>query len=184
MTPFTAQRRRHPARARGFTLVEAAITTVIIGVGCVALLELLGAGTVANKESAQLTTAMNLAGNVREAMSSLYYSDPTASTHWGPETGETAVSAFDDLDDFDGWSSSPGNPIDARRARLSNDYAAWAQSIKVESINPANLQATISHLTLAPDQRPTCRVTVTVSHHGHTVYTQTWIAAYADPSSP
>lgn len=169
---------------RGFTLIEAAITTVIIGVGCVAMLELLAAGTVANKEGTELTTAINLAGNVREAMSGVYYTDPTSPTHWGPENGETTPAQYDDLDDFDGWSSSPGNPIDASRTRLSSDYSTWTQKVKVDSINPANLTATASHLTLPPEQRPTCRITVTVTHNGKAVYTQSWMAAYADPSAP
>ena len=176
---FTFSRRRP-----GFTLIEAAITTVIIGVGCVAMLELLAAGTIANKEGTELTTAINLAGNVREAMSGLYYTDPTSPTHWGAETGETSPALYDDLDDFDGWTSSPGNPIDARRAPLGSDYSTWAQKVKVDSINPANLTATASHLTLPPEQRPTCRITVTITHNGKTIYTQNWIAAYADPSAP
>src|SRR5215216_2166023 len=96
-------RPKHVRRARrGFTLIEAAITTVIIGVGCVSMLTLLGAGTMANNEGAELTTAMNLAGNVREAMAGVAYTDPTSPTHWGPETGESTVAAYDDLDDFDG----------------------------------------------------------------------------------
>ena len=45
---------------------------------------------------------MNLAGNVREAMTGVQFSDPSTPTHWGPETGEASVSAYDDLDDFDG----------------------------------------------------------------------------------
>src|SRR5215210_3842972 len=36
---------RRAPRRRGFTLIEAAIVTVIIGLGCVSMLELLAAGT-------------------------------------------------------------------------------------------------------------------------------------------
>ena len=58
-----AQSRR---RNRGFTLIEAAMTTVIIGVGFVAMLQLLATGTASNIEGAQTTTGINLAKNVRE----------------------------------------------------------------------------------------------------------------------
>jgi type II secretory pathway pseudopilin PulG len=170
------------SRRRGFTLIEAAITTIIIGVGCVAMLQLLAAGTLANNDGAELTTAMNLAGNVREAMAGLNYSDPTTPTHWGPESGETSVTAYNDLDDFDGQTFSP--PIDARRISLGSNFSTWAQKVKVETVKPDNLTATTSHLTLAPLLRPTCRCTVSITHNGHEVYTQTWIAAYADSSSP
>ena len=87
-------RARAPRRfRRGFTLIEAAITTIIIGVGCVAMLELLGAGTLANNQGAELTTAMNLAGNIRECMTGVAYTDPTSPTHWGSEAGETTASS-------------------------------------------------------------------------------------------
>jgi type II secretory pathway pseudopilin PulG len=170
---------RAPRRRRGFTLIEAAITTVIIGVGCVSMLALLGAGTVANNEGTELTTAMHLAGNVREAMTGVQFSDPSTPTHWGPETGEGSVSAYDDLDDFDGRTFSP--PIDARRASLGSNYATWGQRVTVESVNPDNLTAVIAHLTLEPALRPVSRVTVSVLHNGKAVYSQSWLSAYADP---
>lgn len=171
-------------RRGGFTLIEAAITTVIIGVGCVSMLELLGAGTNANKESTELTTAMNLAGNIREAMTGLRYASKTSPTHWGPETGETTVTSYDDVDDFDGWTSSPNPPIDARRRTLSSEYAGWTQRVKVECVKPDNLAVSQAHLTLTPDLRPTERVTVTILHNGREVYTQSWFTCYADPSAP
>jgi type II secretory pathway pseudopilin PulG len=169
-------------RRGGFTLIEAAMTTVIIGVGCVAMLRLLGAGTLANNDGAELTTGMNLAGNIRELLTGVHYSDPTSPSHWGAESGETSATAYNDLDDFDGKSFSP--PIDARRQSLGSNYSDWTQSVKIETIKPVSLSTTISHLNLSPDLRPTCRCTVTVTHNGKTVYTQNWIAAYCDPSAP
>jgi hypothetical protein len=172
---------RRPRR-RAFTLIEAAMTTVIIGVGCVAMLRLLGAGTLANNDGAELTTGMNLAGNVRELLTGVHYSDPANPSHWGTETGETSASLYNDLDDFDGKSFSP--PIDARRQSLGSAYSTWAQSVKIETIKPDSLATATSHLNLTPDLRPTCRCTVTVTHNGKTVYTQNWVAAYCDPSAP
>lgn len=165
-------------RRRGFTLIEAAITTVIIGVGCVSMLALLGSGTLANNEGAELTTAINLAGNIREAMTGVRFADQSTPTHWGPETGES-LSGYDDVDDFDGASFSP--PIDARRVALGSNYAAWTQKVSVVSVRPDNLSVTMSHLTLEPALRPTSRVTVTIERNGQFVYSQNWIAAYADP---
>jgi prepilin-type N-terminal cleavage/methylation domain-containing protein len=173
-----------PRARRGFTLIEASITTVIIGVGCLGMLQLLGAGTNANSESTELTTAMNLAGNVREAMTGMRYADKGAPDHWGPEAGETDVAAFDDIDDFNGWSSSPGNPIDARRHRLSSEYSTWVQQVTVDCVRPTNFAVSLGHPNLTPDLRPTQRITVKILHNGKDIYSQTWIAAYADPSAP
>jgi Tfp pilus assembly protein PilV len=51
---------------RGFTLIEAALAILIIGVGVTALLELLTAGTMSNSAGTELTTAINLANNIHE----------------------------------------------------------------------------------------------------------------------
>jgi Tfp pilus assembly protein PilV len=178
--PSSRASRQRPRR--GFTLIEAAMTTVIIGVGCVAMLRLLGAGTLANQDGAELTTAMNLAGNVRECMTGVAYTDPANPTHWGTESGETTYASYNDIDDFDGKTFSP--PIDARRQSLGTNYSTWSQKVKVETMKPYNLQTVTSHLNLTPDLRPTCRCTVTITHNGHTIYTQSWIAAWCDPSAP
>jgi hypothetical protein len=183
---YVYPRHRAPQRSprrRGFTLIEAATTTVIIGVGCVAMLELLASGTVANHAGTESTVAVNLAGNVRETMAGIAYAEPTAPTHWGPEPDETTVKQFDDMDDFDGWTSAPGMPINAKRDPLGPEYAGWAQQVKVESVNPDDLSTTVPHLTLTPDLRPTSRITVSVLHNGRQVYSEWWIACYADKSA-
>src|SRR4051812_18442357 len=59
-------RARRPNRQRGFTLIEAAMTTVIVGVGFMAMLQLMATGTRSNGDNVQHTTALNLAKNVRE----------------------------------------------------------------------------------------------------------------------
>jgi len=183
---YVYPRHRAPRRSprRGFTLIEAATTTVIIGVGCVAMLELLGNGTLANRAGTESTVAMNLAGNVREAMTGIRFADATFPTHWGPEAGEVDVKQFNDVDDFDGWTSAPGTPIDAKRDRLSTDYAGWEQQVKVECVLRDNLSQTTAHLTLTPDLRPTNRVTVNILHNGRQLYSESWISAYADRSAP
>jgi type II secretory pathway pseudopilin PulG len=181
---FPIRRAPRLPRRRGFTLIEAATTTVIIGVGCVAMLQLLGAGTMANHQGTESTVALNLAGNVREAMAGLAFTDVTSPTHWGPEAGEAVVKQYNDLDDFDGWSSAPSTPIDAKRDRLPTEYAAWSQQVKVESLNPDNLSTPMAHLTLSPDLRPVSRITVSVFHNGNLIYSESWIATYADKSAP
>src|SRR6476659_6078685 len=51
---------------RGFTLIEAALTTIIIGVGMAAMMQLLAAGTVNNIQSFETTTGVNIAKAIRE----------------------------------------------------------------------------------------------------------------------
>ena len=164
---------RPPRRGRGFTLMEAALVTVIIGVGVVAMMELLAAGTVVNRDGAESTTAMNLARNVREMSLGLAFADPTDPTHWGLESGET-LATCDDIDDLDGATFTP--PIDARRMVLS-DMQGWAQAITVQSVDPNRLSfVTVRGTT------PANRVTVTVTHFGKPIYSMSWLAMDADPN--
>lgn len=161
----------HAAARRGFTLIEAALVTVIIGVGVTAMLELLAAGTLSNREGANATVAVNLARNIREMSLGLAFADPTTPTHWGLETGETALTA-DDIDDLDGAVFSP--PIDAVRKRLV-DLAAWEQRITVRSVDPNRLT-----LVVPSGSTPASQVTVEIRHRGRTVYTASWHVFDAD----
>jgi hypothetical protein len=167
---------RRPRRRGGFTLIEAATTTVIVGVGCVAMLQLLAAGSMANREGTELTTAVYLAGNVRECLTGVAFSDPLVKGTWGAEPNETTLSSYDDLDDFDNKVFSP--PMDARRKSLGNDYIGWSQSIIVQSVKPDDLKTVMPHVTLDPSLRPFSRVTVNIKHNGKTVYTQSWTVSY------
>lgn len=98
--------------ARGFTLIETALATVIIGVGVVAIVEAHQAFMRSNQWSTHAATATFLGGEIREYTMGLPKHDPVTGLRmeggvvagWGPEPGETLVDDFDDLDDFDGLS--------------------------------------------------------------------------------
>lgn len=159
---------RNKLRARrGFTLIEAALVTVIIGVGVMGMLQLLAVGSISNANGAEQTTGLNLAKSIRELSLGLAFADPLTPTHWGPESGETLAS-YDDLDDLDGASFSP--PISALRTTAVADNA-WSQSVTVQTVDPDLLTASVPK-----GSQPAARVTVTVSHHGQAVCDVSWIA--------
>lgn len=157
---------------RGFTLIESALVTVIIGLGVVAMLELLATGTKTNVSGTQLTTAIHLARNIRELSLGLAFCDPQTPANWGVESGET-LATYDDLDDLDGRTFSP--PIDARRQSLAA-YANWQQSIIVETVDPGRLT-----LSVPKGSQPVNRITVIVSHQGKPIYRTSWLAVDAIP---
>ena len=161
----------HPRRAAGrrrtgFTLVEAAMVTVIIGVGVMAMLTLLAAGTAANEDATQLTEAINLANNIHEITMGMPYYDPQTPTVWNSK--EPTVAEWDNITDLDGASFNP--PIDARRNPIP-EYAGWRQSVEVESVTHDKVTVTTPDTTT----EPTARVTVTVRHRGRTVYATSWL---------
>jgi Tfp pilus assembly protein PilV len=169
-------RSRRRGRGRGFTLIEAALTTIIVGVGTVGMMQLLATGTMANATSNEMTIGLTLANNVREMLdsSTITFADPNNNTHWGLEAGETAFTA-NDLDDFDGYTFTPA--VDSRRLALSY-LTGWTQGIKVETVNPNNITQIIPHGTQPPNQRPMSRITVTVNHNGNFVCQTSWLVSY------
>src|SRR5205085_2463013 len=72
----TVARQRRQAGARGFTLIETALATVIIGVGVLALLEAQQAFMKSNDWSTQAATATYLANEIREMTRKLPRHDP------------------------------------------------------------------------------------------------------------
>lgn len=165
------------------------MVTVIIGVGVVAMLQLLAAGTMSNSEGTELTTAINLANNIREMSLGLAYYDPTdmakspAVYTWN--TKEATVKDYDNIMDLDGatdtWNQQTTDPaggyqvfsppIDVRRNPINN-YANWAQWVKVETVSQQNVSQVLPHDPLSP----TARVTVKIVHNGSEVYRMSWLA--------
>jgi len=171
-------RPRLQSRRRGFTLIEAALTTVIVGVGTVGMIELLASGSVANATANDLTLGQTLANNIHEMLQTsptFNFASPTQPTHWGMENGETVVTA-DDLDDFDGHTFSP--PVDSRRQSLAY-LTGWSQTIAVETVDPKDITHVLPHGSMPPDQRPMSRVTVTIGHGNSTICTKSWVVVYA-----
>jgi prepilin-type N-terminal cleavage/methylation domain-containing protein len=137
--------RRTTSRRRGFTLIEASLATVIIGVGVVAMMTLLASGTVNNIESAELTTGVNIAKNIREV---------------------AVQKSMAQLVAMNGTYHEP--PWDSRSIGIT-DLPDWRQIISVQAVNPDNLTTNIS--TSTPRA---VRVTVTVTHHGQSVCDLNW----------
>lgn len=132
---------RTSRRAGGFTLLEAALTTVIVGVGVLSIVEAQQAYHQKNDWAARVGTAQSLASEIRELTMSLPFHDPlSGDATYGPEANETDVTLYDDLDDFAGalaGSSYPGStfspPINALSLPIA-DLTQWTQQVTVEAV--------------------------------------------------
>ncbi len=158
---------RHPrprrgATRRGFTLIEAALATVIIGTGVLAMVFAQQTFHRQNDWAQQSAIAMRLAGEIRELAINLPRHDPVTGVEWwGTEPNEVDLDDWDDVDDLDGaiFSADLGNgPISAMRTILL-DMPGWTQRIEVESIDPFDLSTTVPDGTSAM-----LRVRVIVQH--------------------
>lgn len=105
-----------PRTRRAFTLLETAMTLVIIAVGVLAIIESQQYFFKANTWSSHAATGTFLANEVREMTRRYSKHDPVTGLSminiggadelvgWGFEAGEITVADFDDIDDFDGMS--------------------------------------------------------------------------------
>jgi hypothetical protein len=135
--PIVILCRGRPRRARlGFTLMEAALATAIVGVGILAMVKLIAACTQGNSLAKQVTTATLLADHIQEAMAGLPINDPyLVNTYFGPEPGET-LPTYNDIDDFDGSSFNP--PIDSMRKPMPQ-FSQFTQVVSVWPVLPSQL---------------------------------------------
>ena len=159
---------RRPGRTvrarRGFTLIEAALATVIVGTGVLAIVFAQQTFHRQNDWAQRSAVAMRLAGEIRELAINLPRHDPvTGLEFWGPEATEVTLVDWDDVDDLDDavFSGDIGNgPINALRDVLP-DFPGWSQRVVVTNVDPFDLSTTV-----ADGASEMLRVTVVVSFQG------------------
>lgn len=153
---------------RGFTLIEAALATVIIGVGVLALVEAQSFFLRSNEWSTGSATGTYLANELRERMRSLPKYDPvnglvlttggsgTTLSGWGPRSGMT-LADYNNLTCYDGKTFGTGGdpgPVDAVGRVVPNvlpdgtierdgagnavPLRGWRQTVTVEKVDPFN----------------------------------------------
>lgn len=133
---------KKPRPRIGFTLIETALATIIVGIGVLAIVSAQAAFHQKNAWSTHASIATYLAGEIRELTWDLPRNDPvTGDVNWGPEgDNEASFEDYDDLDDFDGMGGglvfSP--PIDAQRRVISN-MDGWTQTVRVFNVDPFNI---------------------------------------------
>ncbi|MCC7406762.1 MAG: hypothetical protein IT442_01740 [Phycisphaeraceae bacterium] len=172
--PVNASPRRRRRRRAGFTLIEAALTTVIIGTGVLAIVSAQQSFIMKNDWSQRSALGMYLANEVRELMLTMPLHDPIyGSSHYGPETDETTAEQYDDVDDFAGTVSEAGQgdgvtidpPMTALRQRIS-DMPGWAQQVAVEAVRPSKITPGAFDVTPLSESGALYRVTVQVMYQG------------------
>ena len=164
-------------QARGFSLIEVLIATVLVGMAIAALVAANGSFSMANVAGADLSTAEFLVEQIRELTTTLPVVDPTVPpgtpvTVLGPEAGES-LATWDDVDDLDEFdSASLGAPITAQRTTL-NALAAFRQQVTVRKINPSNFDELYSD----GQTSNFVQITVNILENGRQISSASWIRA-------
>lgn len=149
-------------RSKGLSLVEVIVSAMLVGVVVAGAMTCLGAVIRDRQETARAGLADQLAQQLLAEVLATAYEDEAVQPVFGPDPGEATGdrSAFDDVDDFDGWSASP--PVDRSGMPVVSDNR-WRRNVRVLLIDPtAPTQTTLADLGLK-------RIRVTVRYDGQIV---------------
>lgn len=145
------------ARAsRGLTLVEAVISMVIVAVMVSAAMNLLGATGRAKQIHVRRPIGQMLAQRLLNEVFQQVYREPVEAPLFGVESPETFGSraAYDDVDDYHGWSASPPQYRDGTVVVNLDD---WRREVAVSWVNPTDISEEL------PSETGLKRITVTVT---------------------
>ena len=145
-------------RTLGFTLIEAAISIVLVGLLLVAALNTLGATAISKRIIEHQAQGHLLAAALMAEILSQAYEEPVDNVAFGREAGESGGgrTEWDDVDDYEGWSATPPETKD--EVELAG-YDQWTRSVEVAWADPTSLNELRGNTGVK-------RITVTASFKG------------------
>jgi len=171
-------------RRAGFTLVEAVISILLVGVTLVTAMNLAGLSGAGQIGAFQQRRGRMLARELLIEIQSQHYVDPdllegywdsivqtgsitlSGGDNFGPAVSEITGdrSLFDDVDDYSGWTASPPQDKDGT---VRNELIGWTRTAVVEKVNPGDFSL------LPSTDHGLRRITVSASYKGSVVATVT-----------
>ena len=160
--------------SRGFILIEASVTYVVLSLALVALVPIFVLTIRAAKGTERVVTAAQLAVELLEEVRLRRWDESTprppariaSPGAVGADAGEAPADkrTFDDIDDFNGWTESP--PADPLNQPLAG-AAGYARSAAVRyvdaALNPAAGTTDFKEVTVCvtgPQLKPVCLATI------------------------
>jgi type II secretory pathway pseudopilin PulG len=158
-----------------FTLVEAVMSMLIVGLMLVAALNTVGASRVSQTRNAEQSLGPMLADDLMAEILNRSYQEPVDTVNFGRESGESGGdrSDWDDVDDYGGWSVSPPQNKDGTDIP---DLEGWGREVTVRWVKPTMLNVVGSNTGVK-------RIDVKVTHMGRVVteFSALRTAGWPDP---
>ncbi len=150
-----------PARP-GLGLVESVMAIMLTGIVLVSAMRLLGTTRSGELTERRRAAALTLGEGLMQEIIEKPYRDRRNSDTIGAEADELTGtrSAFNDVDDFNGWKASP--PQD-RTGTVLAGFEDYGRSVSVHWVQADDLA------TISPTSTGIKRITVEVAHKGRTV---------------
>ncbi len=153
----------------GFTLIEIAVATAIVGIALAALMVACGSNTRVNDAGRKLQQGIFLAQEIREWTLALPFHDQDPGDLGNPPgpDGSDPQSYVDDLDDLLGVTYTP--PRDAQGNTLY-DLDGWHQTINLTWRNPNDIGQTVT-----VGSSDVIHVQVDVTCRGKSIVSSSWL---------
>jgi type II secretory pathway pseudopilin PulG len=121
-------------------MIEATLSTVIVGLMLVAALRAVGAARMGEIQEIHRQQGLNLAQQLMNEILRQHYEDPEyGSGSFGlgaDESGTGDRSMYDDVDDYHGWSASPPQ---YREGTVIDGTENWTREVEVSWVQPDDL---------------------------------------------
>ena len=165
---------RMTARPRALSMIEAVISIAIVGVMMVAALNTVGASKLGQQKTGDRGKGALLAQQLISEILRQHYLEPVDTPGFGRESSESGGDRadYDDVDDYDGWASSPPEEKDGT---VIPDLNGWRRSVEVDWVSPDDLNTPIG------DDKSVKRIIVTVSRDGVPVASLTAVRTASGP---
>ncbi len=159
---------------RGFSLIEATFSVVLVAVMFAAVMTTVGAARVVRYKTDGRSRGSTLAHDLMAEILQTPYEEPDGPGALGRDPSESGGSRanFDDVDDYDDWNSSPPELKDGTALSLP---VGWSRAVEVRWVVANNLTLTAGTETDAK------RIIVTVKHNNVTMAQITAIRTRAFP---
>lgn len=150
---------------RGFTMIEAALSLVIVSAMLIAALNTVGTSQMMQYKMTSQSRALLLAEDLMTEILQLPYEEPVQMPiEMGLEAGESGGDRlrYDDVDDYHGWRMSPPRAPDGTPVP---ETAGYRRIVKVQWVEPDDV------VTSSATETGLKRVEVTVEFEGNHVVT-------------
>jgi type II secretory pathway pseudopilin PulG len=127
---------------RGFTIIEAVVSTLIVGLMLAAALQTAASSVTTQAKLARRAQGRLLADALMTEIVQQNYEDPSGPVVFGPESGESAGlgrAQYDDVDDYDGYTETQ---LQQKDGTASPDCSGWKRIVTVRWVTQANLAQT------------------------------------------
>ena len=164
-----------PRSRRGITLVEVVLSSLVLSFVATGAVRLLVAVVDRRESAVRDSTGAQLAEQLLAEALARPFESPTANRNaeFGPSVSESSSrkwGAFDDCDDFDGWSATP--PVSAEGTALAG-LDGWTRRVSVDWVTTVDLD------TAAVGPTDMKRITVVAEFQGRPIATRVGYRSWA-----